>query len=228
MALEINDINAGSFSASTFSADTLFVGGNLISPTNAFFPSFSATTISGGTIYGDGSNLTGITTAFTYDNSNKFTISRNGLIDLDAILSIVTALTITTSLNVVEGAYINSLTADTLVTILPILTTKTGLVNGSSFSGNPKKRTIIFSENFEDNNYTTTVTGEDSRSWRIESKTLSGFTINAGANLTFEGDVFWQAIEIGDSTQVATENVNLDGGGAASDIIDLNIDGGNA
>lgn len=184
--------------------------------------------LSADTIYGDGSNLVGIVTGFTYNNSNKFTISRNGLIDLDAIISIVTALTITTSLNVVGGAYINSLTADTLVTTLPILPTKAGIVNGVAFSGDTKKSTIIFSDNFEDNNYTVTVTGEDNRSWRIESKTLSGFTIDASANSVFSGDVFWQAIAVGESSQVITQNVNLDGGNAESESIDLNIDGGNA
>jgi hypothetical protein len=60
----------------------------------------SATTISGGTFYGDGSNLSGISddnttiTAFTYDSANTFTISDSSGTTFDASINIMTGLTI--------------------------------------------------------------------------------------------------------------------------------------
>jgi hypothetical protein len=81
-----------------------------------------------------------------------------------------------------------------------ILKQKNGSVTGSTFSGNPKKATVAFTTNFPDNNYAVTVTGEADRTWTIESKTLSGFTINANANLQFNSrNVFWMAGQIGES-----------------------------
>lgn len=124
---------------------------------------------------------------------------------------------------------VDSISANTLyVASLPILPTKSGIALASSFSGNPKKSTIIFSSPFENNSYSVTVTGEDSRSWRIESKTLSGFTINASANQVFTGDVFWQAIKVGESDSLTIQPQNIDGGDANSVTIDLDIDGGGA
>jgi len=60
----------------------------------------SATTISGGTLFGDGSNLTGISsesttiTGFTYDNANTFTISDSSGTTFDASINIMTGLTV--------------------------------------------------------------------------------------------------------------------------------------
>ncbi len=124
---------------------------------------------------------------------------------------------------------VDSISANTLfVASLPILPTKSGIALASSFSGNPKKSTITFSSPFESNSYSITVTGEDSRSWRVESKTSSGFTINASANQIFTGDVFWQAIKVGESDSLIVQPQNIDGGDANSVTIDLDIDGGGA
>lgn len=76
---------------------------------------------------------------------------------------------------------------------------KNGSVTGTTFAGNPKKATVTFTNPFSDNNYAVTVTGEISRSWSIESKTASGFTINANANAAFTSNVFWMAGQIGES-----------------------------
>ncbi len=80
-----------------------------------------------------------------------------------------------------------------------ILKTKSGIAPNSGFTGNPDKHTVTFSTPFSNNNYSVVVTGEDERSWTIESKTASGFVINSNANPHFTGDVFWQAIEVGES-----------------------------
>lgn len=79
------------------------------------------------------------------------------------------------------------------------LKTKSGIVSGSSFSGNPDKYAVVFATAFADNNYSVTVTGGIERSWTIESKTAAGFTINSNANPGFSENVFWQAIEVGES-----------------------------
>jgi hypothetical protein len=196
--------------------------------------------VSATTYFGDGSNLTGISgstdtfvTGFTY-TPNSFTISQSDGSDYSAIINELTGLTISGDLNVSGESTFNTISVDVLsattiiTSSLPILTTKAGIVSGGIFSGNPKKATILFSNYFEDNDYTITVTGEDSRSWRVESKSLSGFTINAGANLDFAGNVFWQAIKSGESDGIIISPQNIDGGNATSIPIDLNIDGGGA
>ncbi len=60
----------------------------------------SATTISGGTLFGDGSNLTGISTenttitGFTYNDANTFTISDSSGTTFGASINIMTGLTV--------------------------------------------------------------------------------------------------------------------------------------
>ena len=80
--------------------NTFTISDNSGSTFNASINVLSATTISGGTLYGDGSNLTGISTenttitAFTYDDSNTFTISDSSGSTFDASINIMTGLTI--------------------------------------------------------------------------------------------------------------------------------------
>ena len=81
-----------------------------------------------------------------------------------------------------------------------VLKQKNGSVTGSTFSGNPKKATVAFTTAFSDNNYAVTITGEAERTWTIESKSSTVFTINANANLAFaSSNVFWMAGQIGES-----------------------------
>ena len=80
-----------------------------------------------------------------------------------------------------------------------VLPTKAGIVASGSFSGTPKKAAVAFSASFADNNYAVTVTGEDSRSWTIESKSASGFTINANTGTALTGNTFWTAIKNGET-----------------------------
>jgi len=78
----------------------------------------SATTISGGTLYGDGSNLTGISTqdtfvtGFTYQD-NTFTISNNSGSTYNANFNSVTGLTINGNLNVTGDTTLDGITANT-------------------------------------------------------------------------------------------------------------------
>jgi co-chaperonin GroES (HSP10) len=70
---------------------------------------------------------------------------------------------------------------------------KYGIIAPGSFSGNPKKATVVFDEPFPSSNYMINITGQDGRSWRYESKTASGFIINSQANQSLSGEVSWLA-----------------------------------
>ena len=79
------------------------------------------------------------------------------------------------------------------------LKTKSGGIVNSSFTGNPKKSTVTFSTAFADTNYSVTVTGEDARSWTIESKVAGSFIINTNSNTGLSGTTFWQAVAYGET-----------------------------
>ena len=79
-----------------------------------------------------------------------------------------------------------------------VLLQKAGLVSGSTFAGSPLTATINFSNPFSVNNYVITITGEDARMWSIQSKTISGFTINSNSSVAITGNVFWMASENGE------------------------------
>ena len=79
------------------------------------------------------------------------------------------------------------------------LSTKAGTVAGSSFSGNPKKYTLTFGSSFADANYSISISSEINRNFTYESKTASGFVINANANASFTEDVDWICIKHGET-----------------------------
>lgn len=72
---------------------------------------------------------------------------------------------------------------------------KSGKISSGSFSGNPKKASVTFSEAFEDVGYSISINGIDSRAWSFESASVSGFTVNSNANQALTGDVHWTAID---------------------------------
>ncbi|GIV43979.1 MAG: hypothetical protein KatS3mg035_1102 [Bacteroidia bacterium] len=136
---------------------------------------------------------------FSYDGSNIFEFGSNSFLYL-------TGGTISGNTTIIGSFSANTIYSGStdLYDIFQVQTNtlkqKNGSVSGSTFSGNPKKATVIFTTPFPDDNYAVTVTGEISRSWRIESKTASGFTINANANAPFtSSNVFWMAGQIGES-----------------------------
>lgn len=75
---------------------------------------------------------------------------------------------------------------------------KNNAVGGGSFTGNPKKYTVTFSTAFPNTSYSVTVTGEDSRTWTIESKLAGSFVINSNSNTALANNVYWQAISTGE------------------------------
>jgi len=90
MALEEIDITAsGSISGTTISADTVVVGGNVITLTNAHLPSLTATTLSAGTIFSGSTDLYNIfprkSVGVVYINSaSDFPTPVGGIIYLSA------------------------------------------------------------------------------------------------------------------------------------------------
>jgi hypothetical protein len=80
------------------------------------------------------------------------------------------------------------------------LLTKAGSVTNTSFAGNPRKATVTFGAAFPDTNYAITITGEDSRTWTIESKLAGSFIINANSNVSLTGTTYWIATEYGETT----------------------------
>lgn len=146
---------------------------------------------------------------FSYDGSNVFEFGSNSFLSLTGG-TITGNTTINGNLIVTGTTSLQSLSATTYISgstnlynifqsQANTLKQKNGSVTGTTFSGNPKKATVTFGTSFPDNNYAVTITGEISRSWSVESKTLSGFTINANANLAFIENVFWMAGQIGES-----------------------------
>jgi hypothetical protein len=79
------------------------------------------------------------------------------------------------------------------------LAMKSGTASIAAFTGNPKKATVTFSSAFGSANYAVTVTGEDARSWTIESKVAGSFVINSNSNTSVSGITYWHAIAYGES-----------------------------
>jgi hypothetical protein len=77
---------------------------------------------------------------------------------------------------------------------------KSNAIANSSFTGNPKKATVTFSTAFPNTSYAITVTGEDARSWTIESKVAGSFVINANSNTALAGTTYWIATAYGETT----------------------------
>ena len=76
--------------------------------------------------------------------------------------------------------------------------TKANVITAGTFTGNPKKATVTFSTAFPNTNYSIVVTGEDSRTWTIESKLAGSFVVNSNSNVAPAGNTYWQATSYGE------------------------------
>ena len=65
----------------------------------------------------------------------------------------------------------------------------------TSAGGDNYISTITLSPQFPNNNYAITVTGEDARSWTIQSKTNTTFVINSNSTTVLSGPVYWIAMQ---------------------------------
>lgn len=75
---------------------------------------------------------------------------------------------------------------------------KNNAVAAGSFTGNPRKATVTFTTPFPNANYSITITGEDSRTWTIESKVSGSFIINSNSAIAPINNTYWQAISYGE------------------------------
>jgi hypothetical protein len=71
--------------------------------------------------------------------------------------------------------------------------TKAGSGSAASFGGTPRTASITFESAFSNNIYTVVITGEDARSWTIQSKSTTGFIINSNSSVALTGPVYWVA-----------------------------------
>lgn len=68
---------------------------------------------------------------------------------------------------------------------------KSGTVAGASFSGTPLTFAVFFTTAYLTNDYSVSISGDDSRIWTVESKSASGFTINSNSSTALTGNVYW-------------------------------------
>ena len=82
----------------------------------------------------------------------------------------------------------------------PSLAIKSGFIEGSSFTGQEKLTAeVTFNSDYDDNNYSISVIGEEPRTWSIEDKTNRGFTINSNSSTEFLSNVYWQTVIYGEN-----------------------------
>ena len=94
------------------------------------------------------------------------------------------------------GTNINNIFTQKANTLLQ----KNGTVSGSTFSGSPLIYSVLFTTPFPNNNYAVTVTADVNRFFTVQSKSASGFTINANsATLFTNNNVFWMAGQLGET-----------------------------
>lgn len=77
------------------------------------------------------------------------------------------------------------------------LETKSGYVPGVFFSGSPQTYQVTFANPFT-SNYSIAISSEEVRVWSFESKNLNGFILNSNSNQPLTGNIYWEAIIIGE------------------------------
>ncbi len=166
---------------------------------------FSGGTISGGTFYSGSTPLetiitnlsVGGTSTYVQPGLNTYTGGTNSA----PTVNISAATLVTISGGTISGGTIYSGSTD-LNDVFHrksgYLLQKAGLLSGSTFTGSPRKSTVTFTTPFANNLYSINVTGEINRTWSIESRTASGFTISSNSTTAFSSSVFWSCCEIGE------------------------------
>jgi len=93
----------------------------------------------------------------------------------------------------------HALIADVALSYMEQPKFKSGKVAGGDFTGNPKTYTVTFTTPFDDGNYSVMLNGGNARSWTAESVVSGSFVISANSNVTMDEDVYWLAMEHGES-----------------------------
>jgi hypothetical protein len=129
---------------------------------------------------------------YNFASISGSSITASGANITNIIASTVNATSFTGSL---LGTATNAVTASYAIVASSSLATKAGSVTNASFAGNPKKATVTFGSAFPNTNYAVTVTGEDARTWTIESKAAGSFVINANSNTNLAATTYWIATQ---------------------------------
>lgn len=79
---------------------------------------------------------------------------------------------------------------------------QSGEILGASFSGTPTYYDVSFTGVFADS-YVVSIDSEVPRDWTVFNKTTSGFRLSSESTSTFTQSVWWNAIEVSDSTMGA-------------------------
>jgi len=127
--------------------------------------------------------------------SNRITVNHIDIIELDAPPNIVG-----------EDAPIGSLAIDDNAIIwvkyglgltdwaLLNPNRKSGSIDYTLFTGNPKKAVVTFNRPFPSTQYSISIqSNTDVRVWTFENRTVNGFIINSNANTPLTGPVVWAA-----------------------------------
>ena len=199
-----NSILSSSFAttASYWSGSTAYAATSSVSISSSF--ATTASHWSGSTAYAATSS---VSISSSYALSSSFALSASWAPGGSSTITIAdegTAQGTATFLNFIGTGVTATVSANTgSITITSGggsgLTTKAGSVANSSFTGTPNKATVTFTTAFPDTNYAVTITGEDARSWTIESKVVGSFIINSNSNVAPTGTTYWTAIAYGEA-----------------------------
>lgn len=145
--------------------------------------------------------------------TTNLTVESNDSLALSTTITGITSITSTSFTGSLSGSattasYVNgnvftstnpATSASYAATASYVPTIKAGAIAASSFTsagGDPYIGVINLSPVFANNNYAVTVTGEDARSWTIQSKSATSFTINTNSTVALTGGsvVWWIAI----------------------------------
>jgi hypothetical protein len=75
---------------------------------------------------------------------------------------------------------------------------KAGSVLNTAFAGTPLSASVTFTAAYPNTNYAIAVTGEDSRAWAVQNKTVNGFIINSVSSTALTGTTYWTCTPFGE------------------------------
>lgn len=135
-------------------------------------------------------NLGFLTGSSVINPTSSYAITASYALTAQTLLGSVTSASYASTASYVQ-------TAQTASYVNGMITKNNEIIN-TSFTGTPRKATVTFTTSFPNTSYSVVVTGEDLRSWTIESKLTSGFTINTNSNDALTGATYWQATNYGE------------------------------
>jgi hypothetical protein len=100
----------------------------------------------------------------------------------------------TTTNPALSASYALTASFATTASYVPSIRASSASAAGFSLIGGDYGIVITLSPQFPNDNYAITVTGEDPRSWTVESKTNTQFTIQSNSSVALTGPVYWIAI----------------------------------